>query len=177
MKFIILTCVSLLFVSCSSLETQESKGTFALKNILNIIPDKSDEESVLLALGPADVVMPIPNSDSTAWIFKDKRTGHQRLSLVFNSEKKVHSVLWLVRQGEPEINIANSKNYFPHATFEEKDAPWENPHAAPNERLYTDHEKGISITVRKSRQEVESISWHSLNSQSTHRQPAVKFEL
>lgn len=178
MRFVLLACISLLLISCSSLEKQGSKDHFTLEKILSIVPDKSDLDSVQFKLGPPDMVMPIPNSDYTGWIFRDKKTGYQKLSLVFNNQKKVHSVLWLVGQDDPEIKLENSKKHFPNARFEAKDAPWENPHAAPNERFYVDNEKGISITVRTNRQEVESISWHSPNtSQSATRLPAVKYEL
>lgn len=84
--------------------------------------------------------------------------------------------MWQVREKEPEIRLENSKKRVPTAKFVAQDAPWENPHAAPDERFYSDDEKGISILFRKTRQEVSSIGWYNSNMKvSSYRKPAVKY--
>ncbi len=167
MKVVLLTFVFIFLSSCSSIENPEPKGSFSLKEIMEIVPGKSDQDDVQSMLGSADLVMQVPNSEDIAWIFKDKKSGHQKLSLVFNNQKILQSVLWLVNEDEPEIKLENSKNRFPSAKFIAQDAPWESSHAAPNERFYVDEKKGVSITFRKTRQEVESISWYNPNNKSS----------
>jgi hypothetical protein len=178
MRFVVLTCLVIFLNSCSSIENQAQRRNFSLVEAMKIVPEKSDQNSIQSMLGPADLVMQIPDSDDIAWIFKDTKTGHQKLSLVFNNQKRLQSVLWLVSEDEPEIRLEISKKRFPDAKFVAKAAPWENPHAAPNEEFYVDDERGISITFRKTRQEVESISWYNPNLKpSADRKPAVKYEL
>lgn len=175
---LVLTCIILLLVSCSSVEKQQSEKKLSLEKILQLSPGHSDQEKVFSMLGAADFEIPVPDSEEMAWIFKDKKTGYQKLSLVFDSQKRLQSVLWLVSGNESEIKLENSKKRFPNAKFIAQDAPWENPHAAPDERFYSDEAKGISITFRKTRQEVHSIGWYNPNIKpSTDRKPAVKYEL
>lgn len=178
MRFLILAFVSTLIASCSSVEKSESRQRLSLERALKLLPGKSDQNTIRSILGHADIIVQIPDSEDVAWIFNDKKTSHQKLSLVFDSRKTLQSVLWLVSENEPEIKLENSKKRFPDAKFVSEDPPWENPHAGPYEKIYSDQEKGISITFRKTRQDVESISWFNpVEKSAANRKPAVKYEL
>jgi hypothetical protein len=140
--------------------------------------EQDSEDSVTLALGSPVKVIPVPGSKENLWIYNDPNDGYHRLTLLFDHNKKLQSLMWYVREREPEIELKNSQKHFPDAKFVGWDAPWENPHAAPDERFYSDKTKGISITFRKTRQEVESISWYNPNTKPTaDRKPAIKYEL
>ncbi len=178
MTSLVLACFLIILNSCTSIEEKDSARFLSLESVLKLMPEKSDQDSVQSSFGRPDIVMQIDDSKDVAWIFKDLKTGYQRLALVFNDQKKLQSAVWMVSADEPEVNLENSQKRFPSAKFVAQDAPWENPHAAPDERFYVDREKGISITYRKTRKEVESISWFNPNSkQSSDRKPAVKYEL
>ncbi len=177
MRLILLTFGFIFLSSCASTGNQKSEGSFSLKEILKLVPGKSDQGSVQLMLGSADVVMQVPDSDDIAWIFRDKKTGHQKLSLVFNNQKKLQSVLWFVNENEPEIELEISKNRFPNSKFVVQDAAWDNSHSAPREQVFVDEKKGVAITFRKNRQDVESIAWYHPNiDPSEGRKPANRHE-
>lgn len=140
--------------------------------------DHDTENSVVDALGVPDVKLSGLDNNETLWVYNDRLDGYQRLSLVFDENKKLQGIMWLVRENESEIHLENSKRLFKNANFVAQNVTWENSHAAPDERFYSDDKKGISITFRKTRKEVESIGWFNPNAKhSNDRKPALKYEL
>lgn len=177
MKKLLLPCLISFLAACTSLKTG-THNALSFNSIKKLTCGQDSEESVSSALGAPDKKIPMPESKEALWIYNDRKDGYSRVSMLFDEHKKLQSVTWLVREEEPEIQLEVSQRIFPEAKFVAEDAPWENPHSAPDQRFYSDEQKGVSITFRKARQEVESIGWYNANLKTSgERKPAVKYEL
>lgn len=177
MKYLLISLC--LLTSCTSLNKNKTQN-LTLDMAVQLIPTQDNITSVRSLLGNPDQQLPLADLDGDLWVYNDKQDGHHRLSLVFDRKTNaLQSVLWLVRDRDPEIHLEQSKKRFPHSNFRAQDAGWDNPHSAPDERFYVDDKSGVSITFRKARQEVQAIGWSNpdFDTNSEDRKPAVKYEL
>ena len=177
-KFLYIIGSSLLCLSCNSIPVVQKpadENNFTFSSIAALRVKETSQADASKIFGEPTKKIQSVHLPETAWIYNDSKTGHQRLSLVFDKSGKLFSILWLVTENDPEINIEVAKEKFPAANFLAKDAVWINPHAAPDERFYTDTDKGINITFRKARSEVGTISWYDTQNKELNRQPATKW--
>ena len=72
---------------------------------------------------------------------------------------KLLGVNWNVGDGDREQNLDFAKSKFKTAHFFKREAEQICSHFSPDEVYFEDKKLGLSITWRKTRKEVESISW------------------
>lgn len=178
LRTILMFSISAVLLSCSSFERSGESKDLSLESVLKLTPNRSQQPEVRALLGDANQVLQIPGSNQTAWIFNEKRTGHQKLALTFDSERVLQAVLWSPSGQDEDFKLENSQKRFPAAHFSIEESPIQESHVASDERLYTDRRQGILIRFRKSRQQVESVSWYNPAAfKDAERQPAIQPDL
>jgi hypothetical protein len=123
---------------------------------------------------PREIVN-LPDSNSLeAWIYVDQSHISTRVSLIFDRNSGVlKRKTWFVRGGEPEADINSVKARYPLAQFESRPAKNRNPHFISDKIIYTDQSSGLSVSYRKSANEVEALSWSDPKTRSVADIPKI----
>ena len=103
------------------------------------------------------------------WVSDDKKslellflnpqgTG-QRASFSFNEKGILETKMLLITDADSEIQPEVAFKRYPHSKFHRHDAEITDPHSLPDEVYYEDLSTGLSIEIRKGRNEVSTLSW------------------
>ncbi len=145
---------------CQSLLTN-AKGAFTVDIIKQLKPGTSNNIQTTQLLGTPHRVIDLsqlPNSKETGELWEYDETGYTRLSIFFEANSFIVTTWTLnIRDGEPEQNLKNAIGKFSGSDWKVSTVKWINPHALPDICFFQDNRQGISISYRRTRQEVESI--------------------
>ncbi len=153
-------CLLIWILGCAHFEKTSLKLT--LDSVEKLKVSRDDKNQAVLLLGEPNLVFQSEYGDS-AWVYLEKSSGYQRLSLNFDKAGKLQGIVWAVSGKQAEVTLDAAKARYPKGNFLMEDPEWINPHTAPNERFYTDYKNGIQITLGRARNEVEGISWFDPN--------------
>ena len=100
------------------------------------------------------------SSNKVAWVYFDERSAIERATLIIDKKSgQLVAKTWQVEDGDLEQRVDAALKRYPNAHFKRRELKWINPHIAPDEAYYEDQDLGLSIEVRKKRNEVFSITW------------------
>ncbi len=157
LKFFLI--LSLFIASCKS--TPPSLATTLSFSLVEQIKLDSKKETIEQILGKPTQILPVASLiGEIAWLYAETKRNLIRATLVFNiKSEKLISKTWEIYDGYLEQNIDALLKKFPNAKFKRQNAKWINPHIAPDEAYYEDHNLGLSIEIRRLRNEARSITW------------------
>lgn len=166
-------------MACGHLAKDFKDPNLTLSDALNLRVKSDTKETVLKKVGNASLVVDLEvEFDNRIWIYRDQKTQFQKMSLVFDSHGRLHSVTWFTSENDPEKDLSKSQKLFPRSSFVKIPNVWENSHAAPFEVDYRDDEQGVVISYNTRKNQVHSISWFDKTSrEKDSRTPATQFQL
>ena len=155
---------TLLFMvsGCSAPQTVETTDSRRVALVLSdaerIKPGLSDRSAVMSAFGNADLETNLEGMGQIAWLYLEGTHRATRLSIVFKGDV-VDSVTWFVNDSDPETKLPLAKKRYSAASFKVRPRPGTNPHAVPDEDIYSDEKLGLTIVHARTPDRVNSISW------------------
>src|ERR1700730_4699774 len=103
---------AVLLTACSSSPAITSALTeLNFSSAKSIILNVSSEREALAKLGQP--TKKVSSKETEKWIYNDVQTNYQRLTLTFDDQGTLESVLWIPLPGEQENKLANVKAQIP----------------------------------------------------------------
>lgn len=166
-----------LFSACSSLSTKTNDKRLRFDQVESLRVGLDDMESSGRRFGAPDLKAKLSGEgpQEEAWLYFYENSRATRLSLVFDSSsRKLLSVGWFIREGDPEHSIDYVKNRYKQK-FVETDVESPVSHVIPVEKLLIDDRTGLQIEYDPTSETVNSISWHSSVSRELARDQGERF--
>ncbi len=157
--------MSVLPLGCKT--TPIASRPLSISDVEKLKIGKDDRAGLLARFGKPEIIVPpgkLKVGSPEFWVYVDLPNQSTRLSLGIDSTtNKLTSVLWVVLEKDPEIDLPTTLKRFESAHFVDVEVPWINSHAQPEEELLVDKAKGLTITYRRrfetKKIEVMSINW------------------
>ena len=108
-------------------------------------------------------------------IYNGGQTGLQRLSLNFDNNKILSSLLWIPAENENEISLERAMAGFKGANFKVSEKDDGSTHAISKITFYTDETSGTTIRYNPSSQYVEGIAKFDIKSRAPTATPLKRY--
>lgn len=123
------------------------------------LPLGSNTKTIEQILGSPTEMQSINDlKNTTAWVYFDNHKINRVTLIVDKISGRLLAKTWQIEDGDLERDIQTTLKRYPKANFKLRHAKWI-ADFLPDEAYYEDLALGLSIKVRKKRQEVLSISW------------------
>lgn len=158
MKVVILATFLSLSSCATAMKSDSTKREIDYLTASTIISKYPTQEALIKALGEPS--KSVTDRAPEKWQYNDE-AGLQRLTIAFNSQKQVESVIWVPTQHDSESKLENILNSSEGKEIKLiKKAQISPPHDLNTQSTYSDN-RHISILHNDSKKRIEAIAWFS----------------
>lgn len=145
--------------SCMSAPKQLSNTTVLHLSVVEQISLGSHQSIIEQRFGkPTETKDVFDSKDSMALVYSDDSKTDRATFIIDKKTGQLLAKAWQVEDGDSEQNVEVALKRYPKANFKKRDSKWI-ADFSPDEAWYEDRKLGITIRVRKKRNEVSSIIW------------------